>query len=94
VLKSNNDVSDFLVTNYIHLLVSIVHPAYAMTINRYCISVSLDDPRLRKFELDLWVEPEMRKLILSLLCEDWLTDNCAVVGCEEISGAVQWGEIQ
>ena len=26
----------------------------------------------------------------SLLCEDWLTDGCDVVGCEQIAGAVQW----
>ena len=78
-------------SNYIHILVSVIHPAYAMTISRYCISVSLDDPRMGTFDLDLWAEPEMRRLILSLLCEDWLTDDCTIVGCEEISGAVQWG---
>jgi hypothetical protein len=28
-----------------------------------------------------------------LLCEDWLTDDCSVVGCEQITGAVQWQRI-
>jgi hypothetical protein len=81
-------------SNYIHLLVSVIHPAYAMTINRYCLGVSLDDPRMRNFNLDYWAEPDMRQLILSLLCEDWLTDGCAVVGCDPIAGAVQWEAVQ
>lgn len=81
-------------TDYVHLLVSVIHPAYEMTTNRYCLSVSLSDPRMGRFDLDSWAEPEQRSLILSLLCEDWLTDGCAVVGCEQIAGAVQWGSPQ
>ena len=80
-------------SNYIHLLVSVIHPAYGMTISRYCLGISLDDSRMRTFDIDLWAEPEIRQLILSLLCEDWLSDGCTVVGCEEISGAVQWEDV-
>jgi hypothetical protein len=81
-------------SNYIHLLVSVIHPVYAMTINRYSLGVSLDDPRMRSFNLDHWAEPENRNLLLNLLCEDWLTDGCTVVGCEQIAGAVQWENVQ
>jgi len=77
-------------TNYFHLLVSVIHPVYAMTINRYCIGFSMDDSRMRNFDIDCWAEPENRQRLRSLLCEDWLTDDCCIVGCEEISGAVQW----
>lgn len=80
-------------TDYVHLLVSIIHPAYEMTINRYAISVSVGDSRMRTFTLDHWAEPENRKTLLSLLCEEWLSDGCTVVGCEEIAGAVQWGQM-
>lgn len=75
---------------YVHLLVSVVHPECDMTINRYCLGFSLEDQRLRDFDLDRWAEPAQRRKILSLLCEDWLTDGCDVVGCEQIAGAVQW----
>ena len=61
-----------------------------MTINRYCLSIDRDDPRIRNIDIDAWAEPENRQRLLSLLCDDWLTDGCEVVGCEEISGAVQW----
>jgi hypothetical protein len=64
-----------------------------MTINRYCLGISMDDSRMQGFEVNHWAEPENRQKLLSLLCEDWLTENCAVVGCEEIAGAVQWGGI-
>jgi hypothetical protein len=76
--------------NYIHLLVSVIHPTYEMCISRYCLGISMSDARMRGFDVDAWAEPENRRRLLSLLCEDWLTENCAVVGCEEISGAVQW----
>ena len=75
---------------YINLLVSVIHPAYEMTTNRYCVGVSSNDIRLQNFDLDHWAEPENRKTLLSLLCEDWLTDGCTIVGCEQIAGAVQW----
>lgn len=81
-------------SNYIHLIVSVIHPAYAMTVNRYCVGFSLDEPRMREFNVDHWAEPENRRRLLSMLCEDWLTDGCEVVGCEEIAGAVQWENIQ
>jgi hypothetical protein len=81
-------------TNYIHLLVSVIHPTYEMTINRYCLGFSLEDTRLRNFDPDNWATLENRQKILSLLCEDWLTDDCSVVGCERIAGAVQWGNTQ
>ena len=81
-------------TNYIHLLVSVIHPTYEMTINRYCLGFSLEDTRLRNFDPDNWATLENRQKILSLLCEDWLTDDCSVVGCEQIAGAVQWGNPQ
>ena len=44
----------------------------------------------RDFAIDRWAEPAQRRKILSMLCEDWLTDGCDVVGCEQIAGAVQW----
>lgn len=75
---------------YIHLIVSVAHPAQETKINRYCLGFSLDDQRVRNFDINRWAEPKMRQTILSLLCEDWLTDGCSVVGCEEIAGAVQW----
>jgi hypothetical protein len=78
-------------TPYIHLLISVIHPAYEMTTNRYAVSLAVADSRLRTFTIDQWAEPEMRQKLLSLLCEDWLTEGCSVVGCEEIAGAVQWG---
>jgi len=77
-------------SHYIHLLVSVIHPTYEMTINRYCLGFSLHDQRLPGFDPDRWAEPAMRQKILSMLCEDWLTVDCAVVGCEQITGAVQW----
>jgi hypothetical protein len=82
---------------YIHLLLSVVHPTYEMTITRYCISIDEADKRLSGlgfFDIDQWAMPENRKILRSLLCEDWLTPNCEVVNCEEISGAVQWGQMQ
>lgn len=75
---------------YVHILVSVIHPEYEMTTNRYCVGFSLEDQRLRDFDIDRWAEPDQRRKILSLLCEDWLTDGCDVVGCEQIAGAVQW----
>lgn len=76
---------------YIYLLVSVIHPEYEMTTNRYCVGFSLEDQRLRDFDIDCWAEPAQRRKILTLLCEDWLTEGCDVVGCEQIAGAVQWG---
>jgi hypothetical protein len=76
--------------HYIHLLVSVLHPTFEMTINRYCLGFSLHDQRLPGFDPDRWAEPVMRQEILSMLWEDWLTDGCLVVGCERITGAVQW----
>lgn len=79
--------------NYINLLVSVVHPRCGvsnMTISRYAVGISLDDRRMLGFNIDHWAKPENRELLLSLLCEDWLSDGCAVVGCEAIAGAVQW----
>jgi hypothetical protein len=81
-------------SSYVHLLVSVCHPTYDMTINRFCLGVSLHDSRMRDFDIDHWGTPQNRHRLLSLLCEDWLSEGCAVVGCEEISGAVQWEAIQ
>jgi hypothetical protein len=81
-------------STYIHLLVSVVHPAYEMTINRYCIGIDTNDPLFANFDVDRWAVPEMRNRLLSLLCEDWLTDNCCVVACEQIAGAVQWQQVE
>ena len=80
-------------SNYIHLLVSVVHPAYEMTINRYCIGIDTSDPLYTNIDVDRWAAPEMRSRLLSLLCEDWLTDDCCVVACEQIAGAVQWQQV-
>jgi hypothetical protein len=79
--------------NYLTLLVSVIHPSYEMTINRYCLGVLLDDTRLQDFDVDSWATPTNRQKILSLLCEDWLTEDCAVVDCEQIAGSVQWDDI-
>lgn len=76
--------------SYIVLLVSVAHPSHGLTVNRYCVGISTHDSRMRGFDPDRWAEPFNRKRLLSLLCEDWLTDGCSVVGCEEIAGAVQW----
>lgn len=80
--------------NYIHLLVSVAHPTYEMTINRYCVGIDTNDPLLHGFEIDRWAAPEMRSRLLTLLCEDWLTDDCCVVACEQIAGAVQWQRVE
>jgi hypothetical protein len=77
-------------TTYIHLLISLVHPAYDSTINRYCLSIDANDSKMQHIDIDRWAEPATRQRLLSLLCEDWLTDGCCIVGCEQISGAVQW----
>jgi len=76
--------------NYFTLLVTVIHPTLEMTLSRYCIGVSLDDPRMKDFNLEYWAEPGNRYLLRLLLCEDWLTKDCEVVGCEQIAGAVQW----
>jgi hypothetical protein len=78
---------------YVHLLISVIHPTYEMTTNRYTVSLAAADPRLRAFDIDQWAEPPMRRLLLGLLCEDWLTDGCEVVGCEQVAGAVQWQRV-
>jgi hypothetical protein len=80
-------------TTYIHLLVALSHPTYDMTINRYCVGIDINDPLMHDFDVDRWAEPTMRNRLLSLLCEDWLTDGCSVVGCEQIAGAVQWQRV-
>ena len=83
--------------NYVHLLISVVHSGqngYDMSINRYCMGISTEDPRMLDFDLDNWAEPRNRQRLLSLLCEDWITDGCTVVGCEQIAGAVQWENVQ
>lgn len=76
--------------NYANFLISVIHPAYELTTNRYCVGVSLDDPRLRGFDIDNWAAPSNRRVLLSLLYEEWLTEGCDIVGCEEVAGAVQW----
>jgi hypothetical protein len=76
--------------SYIHLLISVVHPTCEMTINRYCVGIDANDPLYAAIDVDRWAAPEMRARLLSLLCEDWLTDDCCVVACEPIAGAVQW----
>jgi hypothetical protein len=81
---------------YIHLLVSVCRPAvgtYDMVIQRYCLGVSLDDSRMHDFDIDHWSTPRNRQRLRSLLCEDWLSEGCEVVGCEEIAGAVQWEDV-
>jgi hypothetical protein len=78
------------VSNYLHLLVSVFHPENDMTISRYCVGVSSDDPRMRNFNYYHWAEDDNRRTLMGLLCEDWLTDGCIIVGCEAIAGSVQW----
>jgi hypothetical protein len=78
---------------YVHLLVSVVHPAhdtFDMMICRYCVGFDTYDPLFCDFDLDTWATPVMRDKLLRLLCDDWLTDGSCIVGCEQITGAVQW----
>lgn len=78
---------------YVHLLVSVAHHAPELTISRYCIGIDINDPLMRDFDLDNWAEHWMRDRLLNLLCDDWLTDGCHVVACEQIAGAVQWQRV-
>jgi len=91
--EPTHDLRPNTMSNYVHLLVSVIHPAYEMTINRYCIGIDINDPLMRDFYIDCWAAPEMRSRLLSLLCEDWLTDDCAVISCEQIAGAIQWQRV-
>jgi hypothetical protein len=79
---------------YAHLLLTVVHqvPSGDLVSNRYCVSFSLDDPLFCNFDVDRWAEPEMRKILMRTLCEDWACNALGITGCEEVAGAVQWGE--
>ena len=80
-------------STYIHLLVSICHPYHDMSTYRYCVGVDSEDPLMRGIDVNRWAEPEMRSRLMSLLCEDWLSDDCCIVACEPIDGAVQWQRV-
>ena len=80
-------------TPYVYLLVSVAHSAPELAICRYCVGIDINDPLMHDFDLDRWAESKMRDRLLNLLCEDWLTDGCHVVACEQISGAVQWQRV-
>jgi hypothetical protein len=80
--------------SYEHYLVSVLHPTWNNTIERYCLGIDREDPLVQGLSFIEWALPKNRNRILSLLCEDWLTDGCIVVGVEEISGAVQWGKVE
>jgi hypothetical protein len=79
---------------YVHLILTVVHqvPSQDLVCNRYCVSFSMDDPLFCNFDVDRWAEPEMRKILMRTLCEDWTRNALGITGCEEIAGAVQWGE--
>jgi hypothetical protein len=78
--------------NYVNLLISIAHPNFGV-VSRYAVGIDTEDPLYKRIDIDRWAEPEMRNQMLSLLCEDWLSDGCCIVGCEEIAGAVQWQRV-
>jgi hypothetical protein len=77
---------------YVHLILTVVHqvPSQDLVCNRYCVSFSMDDPLFCDFDVDCWAEPEMRKILMRTLCEDWTRNALGITGCEEIAGAVQW----
>ena len=79
---------------YVHLILTVVHevPSQDLVSNRYCVSFSMDDPLFCDFDVDRWAKPEMRKILMRTLCEDWTRNALGITGCEEIAGAVQWGE--
>lgn len=79
--------------NYITLLISVAHSVDGI-INRYCIGIDKNDPLYHRIDVDRWADPEMRNRLLSLLCDDWLSDGCCVVGCEQIAGSVQWQRVE
>lgn len=79
--------------NYANLLISVAHPGFGV-INRYAVGVDTEDPLFRHIDIDRWADPEMRNRLLSLLCDDWLSVGCSVVGCEEIAGSVQWQRVE
>jgi hypothetical protein len=80
---------------YAHLILTVLHQftsgncAYC----RYCVSFSTDDPLFSGFDIDRWLEPGMRKILMRSLCEDWAESAIDIVGCQEIAGAVQWGRL-
>lgn len=76
--------------DYTNLLLSVLHPTPCMTISRYCVGISLSDSKMRDFNVNYWAEDANRGLLLSLLSNDWLTEDCIVVGCEVIEGSIQW----
>lgn len=78
---------------YLTLLISLAHPEGG-TINRYAVGFDSTDPLFCRIDLNHWAEPEMRSRLLSLLCDDWLSDGCCVVGCELIAGSVQWQRVE
>lgn len=79
---------------YVHLLLTVVHevPSQDLVCNRYCVGFSTDDPLFCDFDIDRWAEPEMRKILMRTLCDDWVEGALVITGCEEIAGAVQWSE--
>lgn len=79
---------------YVYLLLTVVHrvPSGDLVSNRYCVGFSMDDPLFCNFDIDRWAEPEMRKILMRTLCEDWRGNALGITGCEELAGAVQWGE--
>jgi hypothetical protein len=79
---------------YVHLILTVVHRVLSgdLVSNRYCVSFSMDDPLFCGFDIDRWAEPEMRKILMRTLCEDWTCYALGITGCEEIAGAVQWSE--
>jgi hypothetical protein len=79
--------------SYVNLLVSVLHPTFNMTICRYCVGIDLNDPLMQHFDIDHWAAPEMRKILLSMLCDDWLSEDCCIIGCEQIAGSVQWQRV-
>jgi len=81
--------------NYVTLLISVA--SYGdddLITNRYCIGIDRNDPLYHRIDVERWADPEMRNRLLSLLCEDWLSDGCCVVGCEQIAGSVQWQRVE
>ena len=77
---------------YATLILTVVHevPSQDLVSNRYCVGFSLDDPRFQGFDIDRWAEPEMRAILMRSLIDEWTERALGIIGCEEISGSVQW----
>ena len=76
--------------DYITLLISVVFLEPCVEVKRFSVGIPLNDPMIANLELAEWREPKNKRRLLSLLSDDWLTGDCEIVDCEQISGGIQW----